>query len=88
MYNKELAERTRYFKEEEGGVGEMCELMEALAREEALEAAKEARYEEKVEIAERALMRGMSIDDTVALTELTKEEVEQIAERLAQKHSA
>lgn len=88
MYNKELAERTRYFKEDEGGVGEMCELMEALAREEALEAAKEARYEEKVEIAERALMRGMSIDDTVALTDLTKEEVEQIAERLAQKHSA
>ena len=80
MYNKELAERTRYFKEDEGGVGEMCELMEALARDE--------RHEEKIKIAERALMRGMSVDDAAALTELSKEEAEQIAERLAQKHSA
>ena len=84
MYNKELAERTRFFKEDEGGVGEMCELMEALAREEALEATREA----QIRIAERLLMRGMSVDDTVALTELSKEEVEQIAGRLAQKHSA
>ena len=88
MYNKELAERTRYFKEDEGGVGEMCELMEALAREEALEAAREATKEAQIRIAERALMQGMSVDNTVALTELSKEEVEQLAERLAQKHSA
>lgn len=84
MYNKELAEKTRYFKEDEGGVGEMCELMEALAREEALE----ARHEEKVEIAESLLVERMSVDKTAQITKLSKEEVEQIAERLAQKHSA
>ena len=66
----------------------MCELMEALAREEALEAAREATKEAQIRIAERALMQGMSVDNTVALTELSKEEVEQLAERLAQKHSA
>ena len=76
MYNKQLAARTRYFKEDEGGMDEMCELMEALLKE------------EKVEIAERMLLRGMSVADAAALTELAEAEVSQIAVRLAQKHSA
>lgn len=84
MYNKQLAARTRYFKEDEGGMDEMCELMEALAKEEAME----AQHEVKIEIAERMLLRGMSVADAAALTELAEAEVSQIAVRLAQKHSA
>lgn len=84
MYNKELAERTRYFKEDEGGVEEMCELMEALAREEA----REARHEEKVQFAEWLIEQGFNVDKAAEGSKLAKEEVEQIAVRLAQKHSA
>lgn len=33
MYNQELAERFRYFKETEGGMGEMCKIVEERAKE-------------------------------------------------------
>ena len=37
MYNEKLSERFRYFKETEGGMGEMCKVVEERAKEYAME---------------------------------------------------
>ena len=83
--NKSLAAKVRHFKEDETGVDEMCELMQKLANEAAEQAVKKAKYDNSVEIAERALHRGASIDDVLHDTELPRDEVEAIAERLGKK---
>ena len=82
MHNKKLAQRARYLKFNEGGITEMCELMEELAREEAERAAKKATYKNSVKIAENLLNAGASIDLVVQGTQLPREEVEAIAKRL------
>ena len=82
MHNKKLAQRARYLKFNEGGITEMCELMEELAREEAERAAKKATYKNSVKIAENLLNAGASIDLVVQGTQLPREEVEDIAKRL------
>ncbi len=38
MYAEELSERFRYFKETEGGMGEMCKVVEERAKEYAADA--------------------------------------------------
>ena len=82
MYNEKLAQRARYLKFNEGGVIEMCELMEELAREEAKKAAKKAAYKNSVKIAKGLLEDGISIDIVAKNTELPREKVEAIAKRL------
>ena len=82
MYNEKLAQRARYLKFNEGGVTEMCELMEELAREEAKKAAKKAAYKNSVKIAKGLLEDGISIDIVAKNTELPREKVEAIAKRL------
>ena len=63
----------------------MCELMQKLANEAAEQAVKKAKHDNSVEIAERALHRGASSDDVLHDTELPRDEVEAIAERLGKK---
>ena len=55
----------------------MCELMQKLADQ--------AKHDNSVEIAERLLYRGASIDDIAYSTSLPRDEVEAIAERLGKK---
>ena len=55
----------------------MCELMQKLADQ--------AKHDNSVEIAERLLYRGTSIDDVAYSTALPRDEVEAIAERLGKK---
>ena len=55
----------------------MCELMQKLADQ--------AKHDTSVEIAERLLYRGTSIDDIAYITSLPRDEVEAIAERLGKK---
>ena len=55
----------------------MCELMQKLADQ--------AKHDNSVEIAERLLYRGTSIDDIAYSTALPRDEVEAIAERLGKK---
>ena len=81
MLNKALDAKVRHFKEDETGVDEMCELMQKLADQ----AAKKAKHNNSVEIAERLLYRGTSIDDIAYSTALPRDEVEAIAERLGKK---
>ena len=86
MHNQKLAQRARYLKFNEGGVTEMCELMEELAREEAeraaKKAAKKAAYKKSIKIAQNFILAGASIDLVVQGTQLPREEIEAIAKRL------
>ena len=73
-----LADRVRYFKEEEKGVQTMCKAMEDMRNEAALEAA----IEEKKEIARRMIMMGkLSHDEVAQCAGLSIEEVEKLAAR-------
>ena len=85
MHNKKLAQRARYLKFNEGGVTEMCELMEELAREEAEKAAAKATLQEKRRIAKALLEDGISVAIVVKNIGLSNEEVEKIAARLGKK---
>ena len=85
MHNKKLAQRARYLKFNEGGVTEMCELMEELAREEAEKAVKKATLKEKRRIAKGLLKDGISVAIVVKNIGLTNEEVEKIAAKLSKK---
>ena len=71
--NKVLSAKVRHFKEDETGVDEMCELMQKLAKQ------------ERIEIAENALVEGASVAFTAKITNLPLQEVEAIAERLGKK---
>lgn len=75
--NTALANEVRRYKETETRVDEMCELMQKLADQ--------AKHNNSVEIAERLLYRGTSIDDVAYSTALPRDEVEAIAERLGKK---
>ena len=71
--NKVLSAKVRHFKEDETGVDEMCELMQKLAKQ------------ERIKIAENALVEGASVAFTAKITNLPLQEVEAIAERLGKK---
>ena len=67
-----LAERVRYFKEDEEGVAAMCKAMEDMRTEAALE----ARLDERKDVACRLLkMGGMSLDKIAEISKLSIEEV-------------
>ena len=70
MHYKLLAERVRYFKEDEKGVRAMCKAVEELCREELVDAAK------------RMLADGiLSIEKIAEYSGLTVEEVKELAEQ-------
>lgn len=64
MYYATLAERVRYFKEEQKGVVVMCKALE------------EMRKNERIEVAQRMLLSGkLGYEEIASYTELTVEEV-------------
>lgn len=64
MYYATLAERVRYFKEEQKGVVAMCKALE------------EMRKNERIEVAQRLLENGkLSYEDIAMVTNLTLEEI-------------
>ena len=74
MYYKILADRVRYFKEDEKGVGSMCKAVEDLCREE--------KYETTVEIVKRMFALGkLTIEEIENVSGLTLEEVKELAEQ-------
>ena len=71
-----LAERVRYFKEDEEGVAAMCKAMEDMRNEAALE----ARLDERKDVACRLLkMGGMALDKIAEISKLSIEEVRMLA---------
>ena len=75
MNYKILAERVRYFKEDEKGVATMCRAMEEMRNETA--------HEKAVQIARRMLKSGkLSYEEIAEFVELTVEEVKNLDEKV------
>ena len=73
-----LAERVRYFKEDEEGVAAMCKAMEDMRNEAALE----ARLDERKDVACRLLKKGsMSLEEIAEISKLSIEEVRMLKVR-------
>ncbi len=89
MYYKKLADKVRYFKENEKGSAIMGDVLEKLMAKREREAAeraakratKKAEYKKSIEFAEGLLADGMSIEFTARHTKLSLEEVRKLAEK-------
>lgn len=79
MYDKKLAARVSYLKDDQGGVNEMCELMQKLFDKEA----EEIKHNERMQHAENMLKDGVSIENAAKWSNLSREDVEAIARRIA-----
>ena len=79
MHYKQLAERARYFKEDEKGVAVMCKMMEDMRKE----AANEAIFNERRQLAIDAIKEGVLSHEQIAkYFKLTLEEVEGLVARI------
>lgn len=76
MYYDVLAERVRYFKEDERGVAIMCKAMEKLWNE----ALEEGRMEGRVRMIAEILTNNGTKDDVRRLTRATEEEIRKAEE--------
>ena len=74
MRSKLLAEKTRYYKQDDKGVRRMSKIMEEFAIEE--------RTEAKLEDAQNMLMENLPVETVVRCTGLPLETVQQLAEEL------
>lgn len=94
MYYQELADKVRYFKEDEEGLDIMGDVMEklmakrereAIAKNEAKAAKAVAKAEKnaKIKFAKSLLTENESLERTARLTELSLKEVRKIAEKLS-----
>ena len=75
MHYVKLAEKVRYYKEDEKGIAAMCKVMEDMRNE----AAKEAVWRTKVESVLRWLSMGLSHEQIAKGEDLSIEQVEKIA---------
>ncbi len=72
-----MAEKTRYFKETNEGVRFMCRINEEMCNEARMEGEKE----KSVKIAQQLISMGMSTKDISKATELSIEEVQDLADK-------
>ncbi len=80
MKSRILAERARYLKESDKGVRHMCRIMEEFAKEER----KEAKIEERIEMAVKLLESGDMTEKRIKeLFKLTERQMKAIKERVA-----
>ena len=80
MYNSDMAERSRYFKESEKGVSEMCTIMEDL-RQESIEIGMEkGREKERAEMIQNAVAAGKSVEQIADFLGLSVKEVQQLSQ--------
>ncbi|MBP5211903.1 MAG: PD-(D/E)XK nuclease family transposase [Pyramidobacter sp.] len=75
MHYPELAEKVQYFKENEKGVGDMCEIMQELNRR--------AVFEANRKNVQRMLKQGFDRKTIMKALDLTEEEYEELATPLA-----
>ena len=78
MKYKQLAERARYFKEDEKGVRTMCKAMEDMRKEAALEAV----LEEKKAILQNLLKEDMTYEKISKILAMSIDEVRKLAEEI------
>lgn len=75
MHYRELADKVRYFKEDERGVAAMCKVMEDMR----IEAAKDAVEKDRTKNALEMLADGLSIEKVAQYTQLAIERVRELA---------
>ena len=75
MHYKELADKVRYFKEDEKGVAAMCKVIEDMRKESAREAVEKDRIQNAMEM----LKDGLSIEKVAQYTKLAIERVKELA---------
>ena len=75
MHYKELADKVRYFKEDEKGVQTMCKVIEDMRNEAAQNAVEKYRIQNAVEM----LADGLSIEKVAQYTHLAIERVKELA---------
>lgn len=81
MHYPILANRVRYFKEDQEGVATMSRIFEEIKREAAQEAARKTAREKAVQVARRMLMMGKySYEEISAISDLTMDEVKALDE--------
>lgn len=83
MYYQELADKVRYFKEDEEGLDIMGDVMEKLMAKREREAAERIKKAERKKFAKSLLTENESLERTARLTELSLKEVRKIAEKLS-----
>ena len=71
MHFKELADKARFFKQDEKGVAAMCKVLEDMRNETA--------WQTKADIVLRFLDMGLSLEQVAQGTDLTIEQVKEIA---------
>ena len=79
MHYEHLADKVRYFKEDEKGVAAMCKVMEDMREE----ASKKASWQTKVESVLRWLGMGLSHEQIAEGEGITLEQVQEIAAKNA-----
>ena len=79
MHSQALAERVRFFKEDEEGVKSMCRAFQEVRDEGRQEGIQEGRAEEKSVLVKAVLSKGKSPEETAELLNLAVEEVKAIA---------
>ena len=80
MYTKQLADKTRYYKETPEGVSYMCKAIEEMRTKAQIQ----AKLEEKVDIALNLLSLGtVSIEDIAKATGLSLKDVQELANSVA-----
>ena len=80
MNYRELAEKVRYFKEDEKEIDTMCKVMEDMRNE----TAKRAAEQEKFNIAQSLIKMGkLSMEEIAASVQLSLEKVQELALQIA-----
>ncbi len=79
MNYKLLADRARYFKEDEKGVATMCKMMEDMLVEDRKETLKQAMIEMAVKMLKK---NTLSVEEIAEFCDLTEEEVKELAENV------
>lgn len=80
MNYRELADKVRYFKEDEKGIDTMCKVMEDMRNE----TAKKAAEQEKLSIAQSLIKMGkLSMEEIASSVQLSLEKVQELALQIA-----
>lgn len=83
-----LASKTKYFKQTDEGVKHMCKLNEEMVNEAKLEAKLEAEYENSIKVATKMISDSVPIEKIADYTDLTFEEINELATKLKQSTTA
>ena len=79
MHFRELAEKARFFKQDEKGVAAMCKVIEDMRNEVAVAVAQATAWEKTVEFVCRMLDKNMPLEMIAELAAITEEQVKEIA---------